>query len=89
MPLIIIYGKHDYLIKTHLGSKKKCNEEFDVLMGSFEREEVCESVGTDILNKLKDAFQHHLIGVYENDSLAAVKGSSGQEIERLWTKNYH
>ena len=52
-------------------------------MGCFDGSEVCELVGTYILNQLKDTFQHHSVGLYRHDSLAVVKSLSGPEIERM------
>ena len=51
-------------------------------MGCFDGAEVCELVGTYILNHLKDTFQHHRVGLYR-DALVVVKGLSGPEIERM------
>ena len=53
---------------------------FDVPMGCFDEAEVCELVGTFILNNLKNVFQNN---TYRDDELAVIKGSSGPEIERL------
>ena len=44
-------------------------------MGCFDGAEVCELVGTFILNKLKNVFQNNTFGLYRDDGLA--------EIERL------
>ena len=44
--------------------KKEGNEDFDVPIGCFDGAEVCEFVGTYILNQLKDIFQHHSIELY-------------------------
>ena len=52
-------------------------------MGCFDGTEVCEIVGTFILNQLRDTFQHHSVGIYRDDGLAVVKGLSGPEIERI------
>ena len=49
-------------------------------MGCFDGAEVCELMGTFILNKLKDLFQTNTSGLYRNDELAVTKGP---EIERL------
>ena len=60
-------------------------------MGCFDVVEVCELVGTCILNQLKDTFQDHSVGIYRDDGLAVVKGLSGPEIERMKkrvTKNF-
>ena len=52
-------------------------------MGCFDGAEVCELVGTFILNKLKNIFQNNTFGLYRDDGLAVIKGLSGPEIERL------
>ena len=52
----------------------------------FNREEVaevCELVGTYILNLLKETFQHHSVGLYRDYGLAVVTDLSGPEIERM------
>ena len=63
--------------------KKDGSEDFDVPMGCFDGAEVCELVGTFILNKLKNVFQNITFGLYRDDGLAVIKGLSGLEIERL------
>ena len=45
-------------MRTHPWSKKEGNEDFDAPTGCFNGAEVCELVGTYILNQLKDYFQH-------------------------------
>ena len=63
--------------------KKEGSEDFDVPMGCFDGAEVCELVGTFILNKLKNVFQNNTFGLYRDDGLVVIKGLSGPEIERL------
>ena len=63
--------------------KKDGSEDFGVPMGYFDGAEVCELVGTFILNKLKNFFQNNTFGLYRDDRLAVTKGLSGPEIERL------
>ena len=65
-------------------------------MGCFVGVEVCELVGTFILNKLKNIFQNNIFGLNRDNELAVIKGLSGLEIERLkkniqglWTKYYN
>ena len=55
-------------------------------MGCFDEAEVCELVGTYILNQLKNTFQHHSVGLYRDDALAVVKGLSDAEIEIMKKK---
>ena len=73
--------------------KKEDNKGFDVPMDCFDGAEVCELIDTYILNKLKDTFQDHSVGLHRDDGLAVVKSLSGPEIERikmrLWTQNHH
>ena len=63
--------------------KKDGSEDFGVPIGCFDGAEVCELVGTFILNKLKNFFQNNTFGLYRDDRLAVTKGLSGPEIERL------
>ena len=39
--------------------KKEGNEDFDVPMGCFDEAEVCELVGSHILQQLSHFFEHH------------------------------
>ena len=52
-------------------------------MGCSDRAEVCELVGTFILNKLKNVFQNNTFGLYRDDGLAVIKGLPSLEMERL------
>ena len=63
--------------------KKAGNENFDVPMACYHGAEVHELVGTYFLNRLKDIFQHHSIGLYRDGDIVVVKGLSGPEIERM------
>ena len=49
-------------------------------MSCFDGAEVCEPVGTYILNQLKDTFPHYSVGLYRDDGLTVVKGLPGPEI---------
>ena len=63
--------------------KKAGNEYFDVPMACYHGAEVHKLVGTYILNRLKDIFQHHSVGLYRDGDIVVVKGLSGPEIERM------
>ena len=52
-------------------------------MGCFDGAEMCELMGTFILNKLKNVLQKNTFGLYRDVGLAVIKGLSGPEIERL------
>ena len=62
---------------------KRYPEDFDVPVERFDGVDVCELVGTFILNKLKNVFQNNTFGFYRDDMLAVIKGLSGLEIEKL------
>ena len=63
--------------------KKEGNENFDVPMGCFDDAEVCEVVGSYILQQLSQVFQHHSADLYRDDGLAILKDLSGPETERV------
>ena len=56
--------------------KKDGSEDYGSV-GCFDGAEVCELVGTFILNKLKNVFQNNTFGLYGDDGLAVIKGFSG------------
>ena len=62
------------------------NEDFDVSMGCFSGAEVCELVGSYILQQLSQHFEHHSAGLYRYDGLAILKSLSGPETERIKEK---
>ena len=66
--------------------KKEGNEDFDVSMGCFDGAEVCELVGSYILQQLSQLFKQHSVGLYRDDGLAILKGLSGPETERVKKK---
>ena len=64
-------------------SRKKSREEnFDVSMDCYDGAEVCELVGTYILNKLKNVTNKQDIGLYRDDGLGIFQNIPKTEIER-------
>ena len=55
-------------------------------MGCFDGAEVCELVGSYILQQLSQLFEHHSVELYRHDGLAILKGLSGPETERVKKK---
>ena len=51
-------------------------------MGYCDGVEVCELVGTYLLNKLKVAIAKENMGLYRDDGLGIFKNMSGPEVER-------
>ena len=47
-------------------------------MGSYDRAEVCDLVGLFVLNTLAEKFGKDNIGLYRDDGLAVIKGTSGR-----------
>ena len=45
----------------------------DVSMGCFDGTEVCELVGSYILQQLSQPFEHNSVGLYRDDGLATLK----------------
>ena len=62
--------------------KKTGEENFDVSMGYYDGAEVCELVGTYILNKLKNITNKENIGLYRDDGLGKFQNMPKTEIER-------
>ena len=83
----MIFDIESFYEKTLLNEKipwvkKGGSGDFDISMGYFDGAEVCELVGTFILNKLKNVFQNNTFGLYRDDRLVVIKGLSDPEIGR-------
>ena len=62
--------------------KKDGNKDFDVPMGCFDGAEICELVGSFILNQLQSVLDKNDIGLYWDDGLGIFCGISKPMIER-------
>ena len=62
--------------------KKLGNQNFDVPMGCYDGAELCELVGSFILNKLTSIVNKSDIGLYRDDGLGIFCNVSKPEIER-------
>ena len=62
--------------------KKERDEDFSVPMRCYYGTEVCEFVGSYILNLLSNILDKDLVGLYREDGLVIVRNLSGPEIER-------
>ena len=62
---------------------KKGDDLFDVTMGSFDGAEVCELVGLYLLDRLSTLIDKRNVGLYRDDGLAAIRGSSGRKFDKL------
>ena len=50
-------------------------------MGSYDSAEVCELVGTFLLNKLSNVIDKSSVSLYRHNGLGVLKGHSGLEAE--------
>ena len=66
--------------------EKERMEDFNVPIGCFDGAEVCELVGSFILQQLSQLFEDQLVRLYRYDSLAIFKGLSGSETKRVKKK---
>ena len=62
--------------------KKNGNEDLDIPMGCYDGAEVCELVGSFVLNCLEHVFTKDEIGLYRDDGLGITRNASGPEIGR-------
>ena len=51
-------------------------------MGSYDRAEICELVGIDILTRLATIIKKSDCGVYRDDGLVILRNVNGQQIDR-------
>ena len=81
---IIMHARKNLVFyDKQLWTKKSYNNDFDVPMGCFDGAEVCELVGTYLLNQLPHLFDKKFIGLYRNDGVGIIKNKSGPEIESI------
>ena len=72
---LLFYGKQAWVKKTG-------TENFDVAIGCYDGAEVCELVGSSLLNELSAVMRKELVGLYCDDCLGIMKKMWGPEIER-------
>ena len=67
---LLFYGNKTWVKKNNVGL-------FDVTMGSHDGAEVCELIGLFILKHLSEKFGNENVGLYRDDRLTLVRGTSG------------
>ena len=55
-------------------------------MGAYDGAEVCELVGTFLLEKISEICNEGDIGLYRDDSLAIFRNKSGTHLEKIKKK---
>ena len=63
--------------------KRGENPSFDLTMGSFDGTEICEIVGTYLLENLSPLLEKENFGLYRDDGLATVNSSIGLVLDRI------
>eukprot|EP00117_Sycon_ciliatum_P015152 scpid81791/ scgid15120/ len=82
---IIMHARKSLLFSDHKTWMKRNKDiTFDVTMGSFDGAEVCELVGSFLLNQLSSHFEKDTIGLYRDDGLALLKNATGPGADRAW-----
>ena len=76
---LLFYNDEPWVIKTG-------DEYFDVTMGCNDGNELCETVGIYMLNKLSNIINREKIGLYRDDGLGICQNMSKTEVERLKKK---
>ena len=61
---------------------EKRGDQFDVAMGTYDGAEVCELVGTFLLEKISKTCNKCDIGLYRDDGLAVFRNKSGTQLEK-------
>ena len=62
--------------------EKDDEDDLDIPMGCYNGAELCELVGTYLLNQLKVVVAKENMGLYRDDGLGTFKNMSGPEVER-------
>ena len=84
---LIMHAKKNLLFNEGIPwLEKERMEDFNVPIGCFDGAEVCELVGSFILQQLSQLFEDQLVRLYRYDGLAIFKGLSGSETKRVKKK---
>ena len=65
---------------------EKRGDLFDVAMGAYDSAQVCELVGTFLLEKISEICNKGDIGLYRDDGLAVFRNKSGTKLEKIKKK---
>ena len=81
---IIMHSRKTLLfLEKEPWTKKVGDQDFDVPMGCYEGAEVCQLVGSYILNKLEKFLNKEDVGLYRYDGLGVLRNMSGQQKEQV------
>ena len=80
---IIYHSRKSLLFDRGNTWMKKGGDLFDVAMGVYDGAEVCELVGTFLLEKISEICNKCDIGLYRDDGLAVFRNKSGTHLEKI------
>ena len=81
---IIMHSRKSLLFDNDIPWVKWDNKAmFDVIMGNYDRAEVCELVGLYILDILRKKYGKNRMGLYRDDGAGAFKNLSGARAEKI------
>ena len=80
---IIYHSRKSLLFNQEQTWMKKGSDLFDVSMGAYDGEEVCELIGIFLLNLLGRQYDPKNIGLYRDDGLSIFKNCSGPQMEKI------
>ena len=83
---IIMQARKSLLFHDSQPWSKKEGDEFDVPMGCFDGAEVCQMVGTFLLEQISKILPKHDVGLYRDDGLGVTRNMSGPKKEQLKKK---
>ena len=80
---IISHARKSLLFNEGETWMKRDGKLFDVTMGAYDGDEVCELVGCFILSEITKKYNKNDIGLYRDDGLAVLKNVSGPQSEKI------
>ena len=80
---IIMHARKSLLFNEEHVWIKRDGGLFDVTMGAYDGAEVCELVGTYLLNLIAQKWDKNEVGLYRDDGLAISRNRSGQQNEKM------
>ena len=80
---IIYHSRKSLLFDRGNTWMKKGGDLVDVAMGAYDGAEVCELVGTFLLEKISEICDKCDIGLYRDDGLAVFRNKSGTHLEKI------
>ena len=83
---IVYHSRKSLLFDKGNTWMKEGGDIFDVAMGAYDGAEVCELVGTFLLEKISEICNKSNIGLYRDDGLSIFRNKSGTQLEKMKKK---